>query len=103
MRCSYCGGPFTPLRSDAVACSKRCSTAFKNLEMVRAKRLYRALYHWHMWKSSSKATLMGVKDNLRFICREIRQWRDEDMKRQRPAPPRHDHMADRGHQRESAV
>lgn len=102
-KCAFCGNPYVRVRVDQVCCQTQCSLAYKNLERTRAARLYRALYHWRLWKSSSRAGVMGVADNLRFICREIRAWIEEDKRIGRPPPHTHSHDLDRGHQRKGAV
>lgn len=93
MKCAFCGVTFEPRRVDAVCCSSKCSTAYKNLEMTRAKAVYRALYHWRADRKGP-----DTADNLRFITREIREWIDRDKAAGRPPPPKHDHMANRGQQ-----
>jgi hypothetical protein len=101
MKCAYCGTAFVPLRFDQTVCNKACSTNYKNLEMLRAKRLYRALYHWRYGRLSRGKRLSGpmVAANLWFICREIAAWVREDESLGRPPPPQHDHGMNRGHQR----
>lgn len=99
-KCHFCGQSKRRARYDQTTCGPACNKAFKNLEMTRAKRLYRCLYWWRFEKDKKDAQ---TADNLRFIAREIRAWIDEDKLAGRPPPPRHDHMMDRGHQVKRAV
>lgn len=94
MKCPECRASFTPRRSDQAYCSARCNKAAATRELARARRIYRALYHWRLKR---RAPTMAA--NLRFICNEIAAWIREDRESQRLPPPPHDHMADRGHQR----
>lgn len=92
-RCPSCSAMFTPRRIDQGYCSVGCSKRGDALELRRARRVYRALYHWRYKRVTAGRLLV-------FICREIRSWIEEDRQCQRPPPPMHDLMADRGHQRE---
>lgn len=99
-RCPECAVYFAPRRIDQAYCSVPCSKKADSRELARARRLYRALYHWRLDRSKK-----GVKEAgklLVFICREIRHWIEEDRLSQRGTPPKHDLMADRGHQRVDA-
>lgn len=102
-RCSFCGKPYEKVRYDQVSCSSRCNINFKNLEMSRAKRIYRVLYWWRLGRQKRFHGVVSMADNLRFLAREIREWIEEDRKLGRPPPPMHDHSADRGHQRGTLV
>ena len=92
-RCAFCGAPFKAVRVDQTSCSTKCGSDLANLEMKRARRLYRALYGWRLRDDASK-------DDMRF-CREIASWKEEDARAGRPRPPRHQHDLDRGHQVEN--
>ena len=94
MNCPECRTWFEPRRSDQAYCSTRCNSVAQARELKRARRLYRALYHWRLNRKGE-----GIAANLRFICNEIAAWIREDREAQRLPPPPHDHMADRGHQR----
>lgn len=101
MNCPECRTWFEPKRSDQAYCSAACNKAAANRELARARRLYRALYHWRLApRRAGKGGPAGVAANLRFICNEVSAWIREDREAQRKPPPPHDHMADRGHQRE---
>ncbi len=95
MDCPECRAWFEPRRSDQAYCSARCNKAGATRELARARRLYRALYHWRLNRKGE-----GIAANLRFICNEISSWIREDREMQRKPPPPHDHDLDRGHQRE---
>lgn len=95
MQCPECRRSFVPRRSDQAYCSASCNKAAAARELARARRVYRALYHWRL-----KRTGPGIAANLRFICNEIASWIREDREMQRKPPPPHDHQSDRGHQRQ---
>ncbi len=95
MNCPECRAWFEPRRSDQRYCSAKCNKAAADRELVRARRVYRALYHWRLDRKGE-----GIGANLRFVCSEIASWIREDRERQRQPPPPHDHANDRGHQRE---
>ena len=95
MQCPECRRSFIPRRSDQGYCSASCNKAGAARELARARRVYRALYHWRL-----KRTGPGIAANLRFICNEIASWIREDREMQRKPPPPHDHQSDRGHQRQ---
>lgn len=97
MECPECRARFTPRRMDQGYCSSACNAAANARELKRARRVYRALYHWRL--PANRRVGKGIAENLAFICREIRAWHKEDEEAQRRPPPRHAHDADRGHQR----
>jgi hypothetical protein len=80
--CPECQTPF-PVRRPSVdfLCSSACNTKATNREMVRARRLYRALYDWRIRRDP---------DAWRWICREIARWREEDQAAGRGPPPKAD-------------
>jgi hypothetical protein len=88
--CAECGVTFKPRRYDQDFCASKCGAVQANREMVRAKRLYRALYHWRMSRDN--------KEDFAFVCREIASWAEADKAAGRKRPPRHRHDHDRGHQ-----
>lgn len=90
--CPECRTWYTVRRSDQAYCSAACNKAAASRELARARRVYRALYHWRLTRG-------GFGENMRFVCREIASWIREDRERQRLPPPPHDHQADRGHER----
>lgn len=90
--CPECRSWFTPKRRDQAFCSTRCNKKAADRELVRGRRVYRALYHWRLQRRS-------FGQNMAFVCREIASWIREDRQAQRLPPPPHDHQADRGHQR----
>jgi hypothetical protein len=92
MNCPECRAHFEPRRSDQCYCSSRCNKAGSTRELARARRVYRALYHWRLEHRTFGA-------NMRFVCREVAAWIREDRERQRLPPPPHDHDSDRGHER----
>lgn len=92
MNCPECRAYFEPKRSDQAFCSARCNKSAATRELTRARRVYRALYHWRLSR-----TAFGP--NMRFVCREIASWIREDRDRQRLPPPPHNHDLDRGHER----
>jgi hypothetical protein len=94
MDCPECRAQFEPRRRDQAYCSAACNKRGADRELARARRLYRALYHWRLTREDE-----GIGANLRFICSEISSWIREDREAQRKPPPPHDHLADRGHQR----
>lgn len=93
MNCPECRAYFEPRRSDQDYCSTACNKAGSNRELARARRVYRALYHWRLEHR-------GFGANMRFVCREVASWIREDRDRQRKPPPPHNHDADRGHERQ---
>jgi hypothetical protein len=95
MNCPECRAYFEPRRSDQAYCSAACNKAAATRELARARRVYRALYHWRL---NRKGEAIGA--NLKFLCGEIAAWIREDREAQRLPPPAHDHASDRGHQRE---
>lgn len=95
--CAECRTWFTPHRRDQVYCSTACGKKAEAIELRRARRLYRAAYHWRLWISGEGR--VDVARNFRFLCAEIGSWIREDRKAQRMPPPLHDHDSDRGHQR----
>ncbi|MBP6876534.1 MAG: hypothetical protein KBC34_00810 [Phenylobacterium sp.] len=95
MQCPECRRTFTARRSDQAYCSASCNKAAASRELARARRVYRALYHWRLKRKGP-----AIAANLRFICNEIASWIREDREMQRKPPPPHDHQADRGHQRQ---
>lgn len=94
LNCPECRAGFDPKRSDQAYCSTRCNKAGAARELNRARRVYRALYHWRLTRRGE-----GIAANLRFICNEISAWIREDRESQRLPPPAHVHTHDRGHQR----
>lgn len=98
MNCPECRAYFEPRRHDQAYCSAECNRAAGAREIARARRVYRALYHWRLHRKGA-----GIADNLRFICNEVAAWIREDREMQRKPPPPHDHKADRGHQRRPAA
>jgi hypothetical protein len=92
MNCPECRAWFEHRRSDQAYCSTKCNKAGEVRESRRARRIYRAVYHWRLGH-----TTFG--ENMRFVCREVAAWIKEDREAQRLPPPPHNHDADRGHQR----
>jgi hypothetical protein len=92
IQCPWCRAWFAPHRADQFYCSAPCSKNANNLETVRARRIYRALYHWRLEHR-------GFGANMRFVCREVAAWIRDDRSRQRLPPPQHNHESDRGHER----
>ena len=90
--CPECGTAFTPRRSDQGFCGATCNSAFEARALKRSRALYKALYHW-------RASRKDAKEDLRFICRSISAWVEEDRAAGRGKPPRHDHGRDRGFER----
>jgi hypothetical protein len=95
MNCPECRAHFEPRRSDQCYCSSRCNKAGSTRELARARRVYRALYHWRLGHQT-------FGENMRFVCREIATWIREDRASQRLPPPPHNHDSDRGHERAPA-
>lgn len=93
MNCPECRAWFEPKRSDQAYCSAACNKSAATRELARARRVYRALYHWRLDRKG------GFGANMRFVCREIANWIREDRERQRLPPPPHNHDANRGHER----
>lgn len=96
-QCPNCRTWFTPRRSDQFFCKTSCNKEAADRELVRARRLYRALYHFRLWVSGKGR--LNVAANFKFICGEVDSWIREDRASQRPPPPPHVHDLDRGHQR----
>jgi hypothetical protein len=92
LACPWCAASFRPARSDQSYCGAACNKAAATLELRRARRIYRALYHWRLEHRT-------FGQNMAFVCREVASWIREDREAQRKPPPPHDHSADRGHQR----
>jgi len=92
MNCPECRAYFEPRRADQAYCSTGCNKSAMNREGARARRVYRALYHWRLEHK-------GFGANMRFVCREVASWIREDRERQRKPPPPHNHDSDRGHER----
>lgn len=92
MNCPECRAWFEPRRSDQAYCSTACNKSAMTREAARARRVYRALYHWRLEHK-------GFGANMRFVCREVASWIREDRERQRKPPPPHNHDSDRGHER----
>lgn len=99
--CKWCREPFAKRRIDQHYCGTPCSRAADALELKRARAVYRALYHWRNDRGASKVDL--VRMCLRFICREVRDWIDQDRAIGRPPPPRPNEWVPRGHERRPAV
>lgn len=91
MTCSECGKGFEAKRQGQILCSKACNVAMEKRALKRARRVYRALYHWRASRDDPR--------DLRFVAREIAHWVAEDKAAGRGKPPRHTHDADRGHER----
>lgn len=92
--CPECRTHFTRVREDQLFCTTRlprCKDAAKNREMLRSRAVYRVLYWWRYDRRTAAAS-------LGFLCREIREWINDDKLHQRLPPPRHDHTRDRGMQ-----
>jgi hypothetical protein len=92
LACAWCASTFRPTRSDQAYCGSPCNKAAATLELRRARRIYRAIYHWRLQRKSFGA-------NMAFVCREVAAWIREDRAAQRKPPPPHDHESDRGHER----
>lgn len=92
MQCPECRSNFEPHRYDQRFCSSACSKKADARELVRGRRVYRALYHWRLEHRT-------FGQNMRFVCREVAAWIREDREMQRLAPPPHNHDSDRGHER----
>lgn len=92
MNCPECRKAFERRRVDQAYCSSACNQKASARELVRGRRIYRALYHWRLEHRT-------FGENMRFVCREVAAWIREDREAQRLPPPPHDHMADRGHER----
>lgn len=92
LACPTCRKRFTPTRSDQAYCSTRCNALGVKLEQRRARRIYRAIYHMRLEHDT-------FGPNWRFITREVAAWIREDREMQRLPPPKHNHDADRGHER----
>lgn len=93
--CPECRTAFRARRADQAYCSSRCNDAAGRRELARARRVYRALYHFRLWPR------INAGANFRFICREVSAWIREDREMQRLPPPPHDHDSNRGHERPS--
>lgn len=96
-KCRNCGTAFKRRRIDQHYCGTLCSREADKRELKRARAVYRALYGWRDNRSDPSAA-----DDLRFVCREIRDWIEEDREAGRLPPPRHNHNGDRGHERRKA-
>lgn len=90
--CPECRSEFKPHRYDQAYCCAGCGTKARTRELARGAALYRALYWWRLDRASAT-------ENLRFICREIKAWIEDDKATGRGPPPKHRHDVDRGHQR----
>jgi hypothetical protein len=99
--CRECRETYARKRIDQNYCSSVCSRAADNRELKRARAVYRALYHWRNDRSAPKVAL--VRTCLRFICREVRDWIDQDRVEGRLPPPRPAEWVPRGHEKRKAV
>lgn len=90
--CPECRTWFEARRSDQAYCSTACNKRASDRELKRARRVYRALYHWRLEHRT-------FGQNMVFVCREVASWIREDREAQRLPPPQHDHDNDRGHER----
>lgn len=77
-------------------CNKRCGLKASNLEMLRARALYRELYHWLLSQTKEGRTqqevMAGVEGftfsgNMGLVTRAGRHWIAEDRKQGRLPPP----------------
>lgn len=94
--CHGCGASFNPRRVDQVNCNKACGLKASNLEMLRARALYRELYHWLLSQTKQgqavQETMAGVEGfrfqgNMGLVTRAGRAWIEEDRKKGRLPPP----------------
>lgn len=92
MNCPECRAYFEPRRRDQAYCSAACNAKGNQRELLRCRRIYRAVYHWRLEHK-------GFGANMRFVCREVAAWIREDREAQRLPPPPHNHDSDRGHER----
>lgn len=76
--CLECNAPFWPRRADATYCCNECKTKGYNLEVSRARSVYRILYHWRNGSLSGAFT---------EISRMVDGWIREDREAGRKAPP----------------
>lgn len=77
--CKECAKEYTRRRFDQIFCSTECRKAEANREMVRAKIIYRAVYHWA--NDRKRGNLLSV------IAQEARAWKQEDEALGLPPPP----------------
>lgn len=94
--CCNCRVRFLPRRFDQEYCSTACNDEAGKRELRRARRVYRVLM-----RIFGKRKYEGRGADFTFLYREVRSWIEEDRDAQRLPPPKHDHTADRGHQREA--
>lgn len=80
--CHNCGEPYQPRRVDQNYCGRPCLVEAQNRELLRAKKLYRELYHWRKARGSGR---MGKL--LGDVSRVMDEFIAEDRRRGRPAPP----------------
>ncbi len=94
--CLNCGTAYKPRRRDQVNCTKACSIKAANLEILRARALYRELYHWLLSQTREgrlqQEALAGVEGftfqgNMGLVTRAGRHWIAEDRKKGRLPPP----------------
>jgi hypothetical protein len=79
--CLECKEQFYPWKMDQVYCPGPCKDKAKNREMLRARAIYRAAYHWVTCPVAERGTFATLMGNV------ARQWRDEDRELGRDAPP----------------
>lgn len=80
--CTHCATSFTPRRHDQVFCSGPCKVDAGNLELKRARILYRELYHWRKARGRGQ---MGKL--LGDVSRVMDGYIAEDRAQGRPPPP----------------
>lgn len=78
--CLECRAAFWPRRADALYCEEMCRVASHNREAVRAKAVYRQLYHWRKKRGAGGASFSD-------ITRQVDAWIKEDKEAGRKAPP----------------
>lgn len=94
LTCPECRAWFKPKRFDQAYCSAACNKSAMSRELARARRIYRAVYHWRL--NCRKGGGWGA---MTWVCREVASWIREDVAAQRLPPPPHNTDANRGHER----
>lgn len=87
--CEACGQPYTPIRHDQLFCSRACKVDEQNRELLRARAIYREVYHWRKSRGTGRmGKLLGC------VSRKVDEFIAEDVREGRRPPPLPDRIRD---------